>query len=348
MAARGGGTILSGKGAGRERERDAAERRASEERARVNSERVLLIVRTKNSLATPLASLSLASPSSTRRMRLSAAAACSLARTSALFRSSRPSFCSSSSSSATTAAAKLPTNRRPQRMASASANANANAAAAASVAAAANAVGPPKADALRDWDEHEQVPFGPHPIPRSTVFATSALSWAFVNLRPVVPGHVLVSSKRIAPRFADLSAEEVSDLWLLAQKVGKVVEKQQQQQARKKEGRQTSSSSPSSSPSSALTFALQDGPSAGQSVPHVHVHVIPRGGPGDRFVGEEKNDELYPELQRAGAALASELSARESEASAPAPDPFQRERKDRTLQEMELEAAALRELFSKS
>ena len=104
-------------------------------------------------------------------------------------------------------------------------------------------------------------------------------------------------------------------------------------------------------------------------MPHVHVHVIPRGGPRDRFLGEEKNDELYPELQRSGAALEAELLKRgglgEEEAApaaaaaaaaapaasarAPAPDPFfQRERKDRTLREMEEEAAALRELFSSS
>ena len=86
---------------------------------------------------------------------------------------------------------------------------------------------------------------------------------------------------------------------------------------------------------------------------------------------EEKNDELYPELQRSGAALEAELLKRgrlgEEEAApaaaaaaaaapapaasarAPAPDPFfQRERKDRTLREMEEEAAALRELFSSS
>jgi diadenosine tetraphosphate (Ap4A) HIT family hydrolase len=45
------------------------------------------------------------------------------------------------------------------------------------------------------------------------VFATSPLSFAFVNLKPVVPGHVLVSPKRVVPRFADLSEEEVADLW---------------------------------------------------------------------------------------------------------------------------------------
>nr|GMD67044.1 bifunctional bis(5'-adenosyl)-triphosphatase/adenylylsulfatase FHIT [Ipomoea batatas] len=36
---------------------------------------------------------------------------------------------------------------------------------------------------------------------------------------------------------------------------------------------------------SSLTFAIQDGPQAGQTVPHVHVHIIPRKS-GDF----EKND----------------------------------------------------------
>lgn len=204
----------------------------------------------------------------------------------------------------------------------------------------------------KSWDETDPALFATHKIPKSTVFAASPLSFAFVNLRPVVPGHVLVSSKRVAPRFADLTPDEVSDLWLLAQKVGRVAELKQQQQ----EGGGGGGEEKKTPPPSALTFALQDGASAGQSVPHVHVHVIPRGGSGDRFLGEERNDELYPELQRAGAALSRELTEAEEEratearaaAVAPAPDPFQRERRDRTLQEMEEEAAELRELFSRS
>jgi diadenosine tetraphosphate (Ap4A) HIT family hydrolase len=38
---------------------------------------------------------------------------------------------------------------------------------------------------------------------------------------------------------------------------------------------------------SSLTLAIQDGPAAGQTVPHVHIHVLPRRG-GDF----EKNDEV--------------------------------------------------------
>ena len=37
--------------------------------------------------------------------------------------------------------------------------------------------------------------------------------------------HVLVMSKRVVPRFQDLTAGEVSDMWLTAQLVGKKVEK---------------------------------------------------------------------------------------------------------------------------
>lgn len=263
------------------------------------------------------------------------------ASTSALFRLT--SFRRPFSPLATTA--KLPppttTHLRPQRIRPSHAAPRRMASAAARAGAAANS---------KSWDETDPALFATHNIPKSTVFAASPLSFAFVNLRPVVPGHVLVSSKRFAPRFADLTPDEVSDLWLLAQKVGRVAELKQQRERQQGEGGEKET------PPSALTFALQDGASAGQSVPHVHVHVIPRGGSGDRFLGEERNDELYPELQRAGAALSRELTEAEKEraaeaaaaAAAPAPDPFQRERRGRTLREMEEEAAALRELFSKS
>ncbi|KAK9823986.1 hypothetical protein WJX72_006802 [[Myrmecia] bisecta] len=116
--------------------------------------------------------------------------------------------------------------------------------------------------------------FGPINIHASHVFATTPLSFAFVNLKPVVPGHVLVSPKRVVKRFADLTADEISDLWTLVQKVGKVVEPQHK--------------------ATSLTLAIQDGPAAGQTVPTVHVHVLPRKA-GDF----EKNDDVYDAIDAA-------------------------------------------------
>ena len=63
------------------------------------------------------------------------------------------------------------------------------------------------------------VRFGPIDIPASQVFAETSLSVGLVNLKPVVPGHVLIVSKRVVPRFHDLTADETADLWSLANRV---------------------------------------------------------------------------------------------------------------------------------
>ncbi|KAK9865770.1 hypothetical protein WJX84_005373 [Apatococcus fuscideae] len=114
--------------------------------------------------------------------------------------------------------------------------------------------------------------FGPFEIARSESFAKSQLSFAFVNLKPIVPGHVLVSPQRVARRFGDLNPAEIGDLWALAAKVGLAVESHFQ--------------------ADSLTFAIQDGPAAGQSVPHVHIHILPR-----RVGDFERNDQVYDAIE---------------------------------------------------
>uniref|UniRef100_A0A0E0RD14 HIT domain-containing protein n=1 Tax=Oryza rufipogon TaxID=4529 RepID=A0A0E0RD14_ORYRU len=78
--------------------------------------------------------------------------------------------------------------------------------------------------------------FGPHEIAERQVFRTSPLSFAIVNLRPTRPGHILY--------FCQLCD------------IGVRVEQYQR--------------------ASSLTFTIQDGPHSGQTVPHVHVHIVPR------------------------------------------------------------------------
>ncbi|XP_017809799.1 bis(5'-adenosyl)-triphosphatase isoform X5 [Papio anubis] len=110
--------------------------------------------------------------------------------------------------------------------------------------------------------------FGQHLIKPSVVFLKTELSFALVNRKPVVPGHVLVCPLRPVERFRDLRPDEVADLFQVTQRVGTVVEKHFH--------------------GTSLTFSMQDGPEAGQTVKHVHVHVLPRKA-GDFH----RNDSIY-------------------------------------------------------
>ena len=151
--------------------------------------------------------------------------------------------------------------------------------------------------------------FGPWPIDDGEIFAKTSLSFAFVNLKPIVPGHVLVSTKRVVPRFTDLTPEETHDVWNLAQKVGQMLEKHHG--------------------ASSLTLTIQDGPAAGQTVPHVHVHILPRKD-GD-FV---PNDTVYEEVDTSSKEYVLEKKQNLDEA-----------RPARTPEEMAAEALEYRKYF---
>ncbi|XP_068171711.1 bis(5'-adenosyl)-triphosphatase-like [Antennarius striatus] len=115
--------------------------------------------------------------------------------------------------------------------------------------------------------------FGQHLVKASAVFLQTELSFALVNRKPVVPGHVLVCPLRPVERFRDLRPDEVSDLFSTTQRIASLVEEHFN--------------------ASSLTIAIQDGPEAGQTVKHVHVHVLPRKD-GDF----QRNDSVYDELQK--------------------------------------------------
>ncbi|GAB1597468.1 deaminated glutathione amidase-like isoform X1 [Argonauta hians] len=148
-------------------------------------------------------------------------------------------------------------------------------------------------------DEQQTYPFGHLQIPSTQVFLKTPLSFAFVNIKPVLPGHVLICPKSVVASFSELNDEQTSDLWCTARKVGDVVKKH--------------------FGGTSLTFAIQDGPEAGQTIKHVHIHVIPR------FAGDfTENDDIYKKLQEN-------------------PDQVM---KLRSLEEMEAEARELRSFFN--
>ncbi|CAJ1944218.1 unnamed protein product [Cylindrotheca closterium] len=156
--------------------------------------------------------------------------------------------------------------------------------------------------------------FGRFHIPANHIFLRTAKSAAFVNLRPIVPGHVLVMPETIVPTMAELSTEEYTDLWLAVRQVQAALATEFQVDA--------------------FNVAVQDGRAAGQSVPHVHVHILPRKS-GDF----ERNDDVYEELD----AWVPKEGILKEKGTIDVPDDEDRE--DRTLETMAAEAAIYKRIL---
>ncbi|XP_019764872.1 nitrilase and fragile histidine triad fusion protein NitFhit [Dendroctonus ponderosae] len=122
-----------------------------------------------------------------------------------------------------------------------------------------------------DIKDDRMYSFADKSIPGSTVFYKSAYCFAFTNIRCVVPGHVLVSTIRRVQRLHDMTQEEIADLFQTAVKISKIMEAAYQ--------------------AASSTVCVQDGEYAGQTVPQVHVHILPRKK-GD-FAN---NDDIYSRL----------------------------------------------------
>ncbi|CAG4978448.1 unnamed protein product [Colias eurytheme] len=115
--------------------------------------------------------------------------------------------------------------------------------------------------------------FGHVKVPESCVFYKSKLTYAFVNLRCVIPGHVLIAPIRLAERNKDLTDEEAEDFFKTIRFIQKLMEKVHKTES--------------------CTVTIQDGPDAGQTVRHLHCHILPRRK-GD-FI---ENDHIYLELAK--------------------------------------------------
>ncbi len=134
-------------------------------------------------------------------------------------------------------------------------------------------------------------------IPESQTFFVSPHCFCFVNICPVVKvcsfvfvcvfclfvflpffkkilqGHVLVSPQTVRRRVEDMSDEEACDLFLTGRFVQRVLERV--------------------FGVSSSTLVIQDGKDAGQTIDHVHLHVMPRR-PGDF----RHNDQIYMEIEQ--------------------------------------------------
>ncbi len=98
-----------------------------------------------------------------------------------------------------------------------------------------------------------------------------------------------------------------------------------------------------------MDSVTQDGRASGQTVPHVHFHVLPRRLRGDRFA-ESRSDEVYPELEKQEGVLRQDRAAvSETRTGSGSPEPLRMDadeaRNPRTLEDMEQEARWLAGFF---
>ena len=92
---------------------------------------------------------------------------------------------------------------------------------------------------------------------------------AFLDIRPIAEGHLLVVPVRHAELLGDLNEATAARMLVIARKLDAALRT-------------------SGLPFEAALLMLADGAAAGQEVPHVHLHVLPRrhgDGFGFRFPG---------------------------------------------------------------
>jgi len=86
--------------------------------------------------------------------------------------------------------------------------------------------------------------------------AEDALSFAMLDINPANPGHALVLSRRHAPSLTASRDEDLAAAMAMARRIAAAIET-----ALKPDG---------------INLVQANGPGAAQSVPHFHVHVLPR------------------------------------------------------------------------
>ena len=82
------------------------------------------------------------------------------------------------------------------------------------------------------------------------------LVWAFPTNMPITTGHSLVVPKRCVAKFEDLTTDEIKAIFSLASKIKIMLT--------------------ATYGTEGFNVAYNEGKIAGQSVPHFHLHIVPR------------------------------------------------------------------------
>lgn len=120
-----------------------------------------------------------------------------------------------------------------------------------------------------------QYSFGKFDVSHS-VFAKSNDTIAVYNIAPIVPGHVMLVPLHQVESLNELSEEQLSSFFSF--------------------GRRVTNFLVTEFNATGFDWTIQDGRSAGQTVPHLHLHIIPRHEgdfpePGDWYPALEKSQE---------------------------------------------------------
>ena len=91
---------------------------------------------------------------------------------------------------------------------------------------------------------------------RETVFAESENFRAIYNIAPILPGHSLIIPKHHLQSLMDLSESELCEMMIFGRNVVRILL--------------------SAFGVAAFNWTIQEGEEAGQTVPHLHMHLIPR------------------------------------------------------------------------
>lgn len=126
-------------------------------------------------------------------------------------------------------------------------------------------------------------------IPSAKVYEDEHV-YAFLDISQVTKGHTLVIPKEHVPNVYELQEDVAKNLFAAVPKLANALKKAYDPVG--------------------LNILNNNGEAAGQSVFHIHLHLIPRYGKGDGFgaVWKTHNDDYTPEdLQKIAATIAQNI-----------------------------------------
>ncbi|KAH8804765.1 putative Bis-tetraphosphatase [Xylogone sp. PMI_703] len=170
--------------------------------------------------------------------------------------------------------------------------------------------------------------FGPYEV-TDQIFYSSPLSHAVVNIKPLLPGHVLVIPHRAVERFTELSVNEISDLFATVQNVQRMLARTYFRPPHSPDGTGLPRDG-------SFNLAIQDGVDAGMTVPHTHCHIIPR------IKGTHDGDEIYTRMNSEEGNVGSGFWDSRPVQKGMFPRIEDKDRKPRSMEEMVKEAEFFR------